>query len=99
MNPTRRLFTQSVTGALASTPVVFIVGTNQIRFPFAGGILVPAPDFVLAGATDAAGAVSRAVVLTQGLPVGQEISVQVWLLDPVGLFGLAASDAIAATAP
>lgn len=90
--------TWSLTGALAATPAVFIIGARQIRFPFAGGMLVPAPDFVLAGSTDAAGAASRTVLLTQGLPAGQEISVQVWLLDPVGPFGLAASNAIAATA-
>jgi hypothetical protein len=49
--------------------------------------------------TSGAGGASLSPALSQPLPSGQQVIVQVWLLDPVGVAGWAASNAIAATAP
>ena len=91
--------TWSLTNARAGAPAWFVIGGSQVLAPFAGGLLVPWPNLVVAGVTDSAGAARLAVPLTQSPPSGQEISVQVWLLDPAGPAGLAASNAIAASAP
>ena len=42
---------------------------------------------------------AHALTLAQALPSGQQITVQACLLDPVGVAGWAASNAIRATAP
>jgi hypothetical protein len=91
--------TWSLAGARISTPALFVIGFHQIQLPILGGMLVPSPDILVAVATDGAGAASVRVQLAQSLPPRQEISVQVWVLDPAGPAGWAASNAIAAAAP
>ena len=91
--------TWSLTGARASAPAWFVLGLSQIQLPFKGGTLVPAPDILIPAATNSSGAATLVVTLPVPLPAGQEISVQVFLRDPAGPRGWAASNAIAATAP
>ena len=91
--------TWSLAGARSSAPAVFVVGFHRIQLPILGGVLVPAPDLSVLVATDGVGAASVGVHLAQSLPSGQEISVQVWVLDPAGPAGWAAANAIAAVAP
>lgn len=91
--------TWSLEGAKSLAAAWFVVGVSQIQLPIAGGILVPSPDVLFPTATDLLGASSLGAQLTQPLLSGQEVAVQVWLLDPAGAVGWAASNAIASTAP
>jgi probable HAF family extracellular repeat protein len=89
----------SLSNAKHNAPAWFVVGLNQLALPIFGGVLVPSPDFVFAAATSGAGTATLNPTLSQPLPSGQPISVQAWLLDPAGVAGWAASNAIAATTP
>jgi hypothetical protein len=91
--------TWSMTGARPTAPAWLVVGFHRGLLPIAGGILVPSPDAVVPVATDGVGALTVVVSLMHSLTTGQEISVQVCVLDPAGLSGWAASNAIAAAAP
>lgn len=89
----------SLSNANSNTPAWFVVGLSRISLPLFGGVLVPSPDFVFFNTTSGAGAASINLTLAQALPSGQQITVQACLLDPVGVAGWAASNAIRATAP
>jgi hypothetical protein len=89
----------SLSQAKSNAPAWFVVGLSQLALPIFGGVLVPSPDIVFAAATSGAGTATLNPTLSQPLPSGQPITVQAWLLDPAGVAGWAASNAIAATAP
>jgi hypothetical protein len=89
----------SATNGKALAPAWFVVGLSQMQLPIAGGVLVPAPDLLMLAPTGGAGAASFSPTLLHALPAGQQVFVQMWLLDPAGAAGWAASNAIAATAP
>ncbi len=91
--------TWSLTSARHTAPALFVVGFRRIQFPIFGGMLVPSPDAQVLVTTDTLGAASVSVRLAQSLRSGQEVAVQVWVLDPAGPFGWAASNAVAAAAP
>jgi PKD repeat protein len=86
----------TLTNALPNAPSAVFVGLHPIEQSFLGGVLVPAPDAVLVGAsTDANGE----MLLRDRWPLnaGSGISVwyQVWVLDPGGSHGASASNAVA----
>ncbi|MEQ1634798.1 MAG: hypothetical protein ABL997_20630, partial [Planctomycetota bacterium] len=89
----------SLSNAKSNTAAWFVVGLSRVSLPLFGGVLVPSPDFVFFNATNVAGTASLNLTLAQALPSGQQVTVQVCLLDPAGVAGWAASNAIAATAP
>ncbi len=89
----------TLTNARNSATAWLVIGFSQIGFPFAGGLLVPSPDIVLPTATTSLGGFVLDVFVPASLPSGQTISTQVWILDPLGIAGFAASNAIASTAP
>lgn len=91
----------SLANAKSNAPAVFVVGLSQVSVPLLGGVLVPSPDIFFFGSTSGAGTASQNLTLTpaQALPAGQQVTVQAWLFDPVGVAGWAASNAIRATAP
>jgi PKD repeat protein len=85
-----------LTNALPHAPSAVFVGLQAIEQPLFGGILVPAPEFVLVGAsTDANGE----MLLRDRWPLyaGPGISVwyQIWVLDPGGPHGASGSNAMA----
>lgn len=60
-----------------------------------GGVLVPAPDLILAGITlSPNGTLSLPFAWPAGLPPGFELSFQFWLADLGAPFGFAASNAL-----
>lgn len=91
----------SLANAKSNAPAVFVVGPSQVSVPLFGGVLVPSPDIFFFSSTSSAGTASQNVTLTpaQALPSGQQVTVQTWLIDPAGIAGWAASNAIRATAP
>jgi len=64
----------------ATTAVV--VGLAELQAPIKGGVLVPAPDFVLGLMTDEAGSVTVDARWPAGVPAGFEFFIQAWVLDP-----------------
>lgn len=89
----------SLANAKSSAAAWIVVGFSQANLPLGGGLLVPAPDVLVPTVTDGIGALNVPLLVPAPLPGGQQISTQIWVLDPVGIAGLAASNAIAATAP
>lgn len=86
-------------GAAADARLFLIVGFESMPVPFKGGTLVPAPDSVFAGTTNAAGGYRLFPHSTGPLPSGQEYYLQAWIEDAAGPAGLSASTALRATVP
>ncbi len=90
----------ALTQARPDAAAYLVLGLSDLSAPFKGGVLVPAPDVVLAGlATDGDGALALADTWPAGVPSGFTFRAQTWIADPVGLAGFAASNAVAGTAP
>jgi hypothetical protein len=88
-----------VVNAKNSAQFGFFVGASQIDAPFKGGVLVPAPDFVLLLATDPTGFALLAATWPAGIPSGFQLYFQAWIVDAAGIKGYAATNAIEGTAP
>ena len=88
--------TLGVSGALPSTPAVFILGTSRIDFPLLGGVLVPLPEAQIATMTNALGQALLNATWPRG-PAGIRSYVQVWLLDAGAGSGLASTNGLQAT--
>ena len=80
-------------GLPASSEVLLVVGWERVAWPFAGGVLVPSPDLVLALDTDEAGVAQLPFVLPAASPP-VEMWMQVWALDPDAPHGLVATNAL-----
>ena len=76
-----------------------VVGLASVWAPFKGGLLLPAPDLVLALPIDAAGTCALPFTFPIGMPMGLPFWVQHWIPDPAGVAGFAASNALLATVP
>lgn len=88
-----------LSNAKSSAPAWIVVGFSQIDLPFAGGLVVPAPDIVLPTTTSMSGALALDLFVPSPLPSSQSITTQAWILDPSGIAGFSASNAITRTAP
>jgi len=87
----------SVTDALGGTTATLVVGVSALEVPFKGGVLVPAPDVLVAGLpTGPAGALTL-VATWPATPPGITLLVQAWIQDPAGPQGLSATNAVSAT--
>ena len=89
----------SLANAKANAPALFVAGLSQASLPLFGGLLVPSPDVVFLQVTSSAGTATQNLTLVQAAPPGQQVTVQTWVIDPAGVAGWAASNAIRATAP
>lgn len=89
-----------LSGALENSPAALVVGLSGINAAFKGGVLVPAPDIVIAGlTTDPSGILALAAIWPVGVPSGFSTFYQYWITDVVGPAGFAASNAVSGTAP
>ena len=70
----------------------------RIDAAFAGGTLVPSPDAILPLTLDADGAFTTLGKWPNGIAAGNDFYFQVWILDPAGPRGLAATNALLAMA-
>ena len=91
--------TVTLVQALPNTTAAVILGFSELSAPFEGGVLVPFPDRILFFPTDGSGTLSGTTTWPEGVPSGTELYVQFWIVDPGGPVGLAASNALRATAP
>jgi hypothetical protein len=74
-------------------PTTLIVGADAAFQPFKGGVLVPTPAFVMPGLlTDELGTLRLETVLPGALPTGFTLVFQLWIQDPDGPQGFAASN-------
>ena len=88
----------ALAGALPSHPVALAIGLNAVNLPFRGGTFVPDADFVLFTTSDASGG----LLLQDTWPVdvpAQSFYFQVWLTDPAGVEGFAASNGLRGQSP
>jgi hypothetical protein len=92
-------FELALTGALPKSCACLVLGASVANLPFAGGIVVPAPDFIYPGLEiDGAGALQVTVPWPKNAPAALTGILQLWILDPAGPLGLSASNAISASA-
>ncbi|MBL8843207.1 MAG: CRTAC1 family protein [Planctomycetes bacterium] len=92
--------TADVTGALPNAPAWIVVGLTPTCIPFAGGVLVPAPDIVLSGLfSDGNGAFSFSDCIASDVPAGESFFIQAIVLDPGAPEGLAMTNAVSGTTP
>jgi probable HAF family extracellular repeat protein len=93
----------TLSNALASAPMVLVVGLDAIHLPLKGGVLVPsfAPPqgLLLPLVTNASGGLQLASTWTAAIPSGSVLYAQAWLPDPAGSAGFAASNAVSVTSP
>jgi ligand-binding sensor domain-containing protein len=80
-------------GFAPSTLGLHVVGTTVADLPLLGGLLVPSPDVTIPFATDARGDTDVETVWPLGAPVGLELWLQSWAIDPAGAQGFAATNA------
>lgn len=87
-----------LSSAAPSAPLALVVGAAATPQPLKGGVLVPAPQFVLTGLlTTGTGALDLPVAWPLGAPVGVSVYLQAWISDAAGPHGFSASNALAAT--
>lgn len=89
----------SMSNAAPSANGFLVVGFSQIHHPFAGGMIVPAPDIVVPIVTNSLGQTNLDLFVPSPPPSGVTVTTQIWILDPIGVAGFAASNAIAAITP
>ena len=94
--------TLALDNAPANAPVALALAWARNDVPLFGATLVP--DVVQAGftvgvAADANGSFSLGFNWPNGLPSGHSYYMQCWLADASAPFGIAASNAVVATAP
>ncbi|HTE05909.1 MAG TPA: FG-GAP repeat protein, partial [Planctomycetota bacterium] len=90
----------SIDDARGAAPVILCISAVQITLPFKGGVMVPAPDILLAGLpTDVWGALQLSGAWPGGVPSGLPIIWQAWVPDPSAGQGFSATNAITCTVP
>jgi hydroxyacylglutathione hydrolase len=93
-------FTISFQGAAPNSSAYLVLGSVQIDLPFAGGTLVPSPDFVIGPIpTGPSGSFTTTAKWKLDAPPGQNSYWQVWILDPTAPMGLSATNALESTTP
>jgi hypothetical protein len=82
------------------SPCWLIVGVSKLSTPFKGGTFVPSPLLVVPLATNAQGSLTLPwTAWPAGLSSGSKLWFQVWVADPGGPAGYAASNGLRAVMP
>ena len=93
-------FTLTLANARANSGATILAGFSQVSSPFKGGVLVPSPDLVVAGLTTGpAGGFTLGSDWPTNLPSGFALFLQVWVADPAGPKGYAATNGLQAQSP
>lgn len=93
-------YSLSLTGVAPNRPAYLIIGINQINLPFSGGTMVPSLDIVVGPvSTGPTGSLQATLEWATGIAPGIERSWQIWIQDPGGPQGWAATNAILSTTP
>lgn len=92
--------TLTLESARPNSTFALIFGAASAYVPLLGGTLVPVPSFVFPGLpTGPSGSLPLFGTWPVGVPSGLTIYFQAWVVDPGGVFGVAASNGLAATSP
>ena len=91
--------TLSLRDARESATTALFIGTSALEAPFKGGTLVPLPMLAIVLATNAAGELTLSATWPGSIPSGATFWVQAWIMDPAGVYGWAATNALSATSP
>jgi len=75
-----------------------VTGASQLGLPFKGGVMVPNPDYVYSIST-IFGFVDTGGPWSAGVPSGTTLYFQMWIQDPAGPSGFAATNAVSGTTP
>jgi len=76
-----------------------VVGLAELQQSFKGGVLVPAPDFLLPRSSDAFGHAALSWTWPAVIPAGTPFWFQAWLQDPGAPAGFAASGGVTVASP
>jgi hypothetical protein len=85
--------------AVESSTAVLFAGLSKLYAPFKGGTLVPSLEIMIPGLSTGGGSLVLNGTWPPGLPAGVTVTLQFWILDPVGPVGFAASNALLGTTP
>jgi hypothetical protein len=84
-----------LTNTLPSSAAHLVISLEQLNLPFKGGVLVPAPDFIVFGLpVDDTGNLIVPFVWPTTLPGGLSLYTQFWINDPDSHGGFAASNGL-----
>jgi len=80
--------------------VAMVLGLQAVGLPLAGSVLVPEPTAIVTGLeANADGELHLVGQWPAGLPAGLHLYFQMWVADPLGPSGFAASTSMVATTP
>jgi hypothetical protein len=85
--------------ARESATTALFLGTSALEAPFKGGTLVPLPTLAVVLTTNAAGELTLGATWPANIPAGTSVWLQAWIVDPAGVYGWAATNALKATQP
>jgi hypothetical protein len=89
----------TVTGLPLLGATNMVVGFTVIHMPFKGGVLMPAPDFLVAGLPIVLGVCAFDFGFPAGMPAGTVVVFQFWTPDPGAPMGLSASNGVELSVP
>lgn len=85
---------------LENRTAALAIGLQAINAPFKGGVLVPSLDVLVPGlSTGPTGEIALTGAWPNGVPPGFSFYLQMWLADPAGPHGFAATNGLKATTP
>ena len=87
-----------VAGGAPAAPALLCIGRSRIDAPVLGGVLVPAPEFVVVLAASAAGELRLDANGPAGIAPGTRLWCQAWFVDAANRAGFAASNGLMSTA-
>lgn len=89
-----------LTNALPHSEATLVAGLSAVNAPFKGGVLVPAPDFLIGPVpTSPTGSASLQTIWPVGFPPMTLLWFQFWIQDASGPAGLSSSNAIRGETP
>jgi len=92
-------FSLQLAGALPAAPGAWVVGSQAVYLPFAGGEIVPSLDFIVPFTTNGLGEAAAASTWPLGLLPGSKVYFQSWIFD-LGVSGMwSASNGLLGTTP
>jgi hypothetical protein len=89
----------SLANAKASSTSFLVVGFSRLDLPFKGGVFVPSPDLLFLIPTDASGAFQLQTLFPRDVSADFHFFLQAWIVDPAGVKGMSASNALEAITP
>jgi hypothetical protein len=89
----------TLSNAKANSLSFLILGFSRIDAPFKGGVLVPAVHLLFPIPTDGAGGFQLQTLFPAGVPADFHFYMQTWIVDPAGVKGMSASNALEVITP